>query len=137
MTKPIFRAKGKYLGGLPDDPKPWGTGGDAMFYIKDRGIGCGQFNRAQHGVVYWEMMQGIEFSGGVATKSKVGATVMFGVAGALGSAGSQDRTEMTVHLKDGSKAYYQILGHSELAVRAQLLPVMSAHGVPCLNDATA
>lgn len=81
-------------------------------------------------------MASIELNGDTAAKSKVGATLMFGVVGALGSAGSRDRTEMVVNLKDGNKAYYQINGKSELALRAQLLPVMVEHGVQCLNDDT-
>jgi len=132
-----IQLRGRYLGGLPDEPTPYpntnGNSGGAL-HIYDEGIGVRVFRHGKmRGAVSWERMASVEFSGGTAAKSKVGATIMFGVAGALGSAGTQDRTEVIVHLKDGNEAYYQVYGKSELALRAQMLPVMSAHGVPFLN----
>jgi hypothetical protein len=132
-----IKLKGRYLGGLPEELTPYpntdGTSG-GVFHIYDQGIGVRIFRQGKmHGAVSWERMASIELSGGTAAKSKVGATIMFGVAGALGSAGTQDRTEVIVHLKDGNEAYYQVYGKSELALRAQLLPVMAQHGVRFLN----
>lgn len=139
VLKPM-KLRGKYLGGLPEEPTPYPNSqgnGAAVFHVRDGGIGVRVFRQGKmHGAISWDRIASIELSGGTAAKSKVGATVMFGIAGALGSAGSQDRTEMTVNLKDGNKAYYQIFGKSELAVRAQLLPVLAQHRISCLDNDT-
>ena len=138
-TKPM-KLSGKYLGGLPEEPTPYPNsqgGGNAVFHVNDGGIGVRVWRQGKmHGAISWDRIASIELNGGTAAKSKVGATVMFGVAGALGSAGTQDRTEMTVNLKDGNKAYYQIFGKSELAARAQLLQVMAQHGISFVDDGT-
>jgi hypothetical protein len=136
--KPM-KLRGKYLGGLPEEPTPYPNSqgnGNAVFHVNDGGIGVRVWRQGKmHAAISWDRIASIELSGGTAAKSKVGATVMFGLAGALGSAGSQDRTEMTVNLKDGNKAYYQIFGKSELAVRAQLLPVMAQlEGEPAAEE---
>ena len=136
-----IKLRGRYLGGLPDEPTPYpNTQGNSggVFHIYDGGIGVRVWRQGKmHGAIPWDRMASIELSGGTAAKSKVGATVMFGVAGALGSAGTQDRTEMIVNLRDGTKAYYQIYGKSELALRAQLLPVMAEHGISYLDSDAA
>jgi hypothetical protein len=140
-TMKPMKLRGKYLGGLPEEPTPYPNSqgnGNAVFHVHDGGIGVRVWRQGKmHGAISWDRIASIELRGGTTAKSKVGATVMFGVAGALGSAGSQDRTEMTVNLKDGDKAYYQIFGKSELAVRAQLLPVMAQHRISCLDNDTA
>ena len=137
-TMKPMKLKGKYLGGLPEEPTPYPDshgGGNAVFHVHDGGIGVRVWKQGKmHGAISWDRIATIELRGGTAAKSKVGATIMFGVAGALGSADTQDRTEMTVNLKDGHKAFYQIFGKSELAVRAQLLTVLAQHQIPCQDD---
>ena len=67
-------------------------------------------------------------------KSRAGKALAVGVF-ALAASNKQDKTDITVCLKNGNVALYVIVGKSGAMVRAKIQPYMAAHGVPCLDDA--
>jgi Short C-terminal domain/Protein of unknown function (DUF2510) len=71
----------------------------------------------------------VEITSEQIAKSRVGPVVLFGVLG-LGAKGSRDRTTIVQRGKDGSEAFFQLLGVDAPYVRAQLTPVLAAAGVP-------
>ena len=73
-------------------------------------------------------VKSIEVGGGQVAKSRVGATLAFGVAG-LAAKSTQDRTEMAIHLKSGDAAFFVIMT-SPFEVRAKLLPLLREVGIP-------
>ena len=76
----------------------------------------------------------IEIVGDQQAKSKVGATVLFGVAGGLAAKGAVDRTEIGVHLKSGPVPYFRVLKKNRIQVRAVLGPVLREAGVLFLDE---
>ena len=126
----LFR-NSHYLGGLP------GTKQDAgNLHVSDAGIGVGGAV-AKKGIVVWADMASISFDSASAAKSRVGATLAFGLLGALASKGTQDTATITVNLKDGNAAFYRVDGKSGPMVRAGFQPFLIANAVPCLDDHVA
>jgi hypothetical protein len=125
--KVLFR-NSHYLGGLP------GTKQDAgNLHVSDAGIGVGGAV-AKKRIVIWADMASISFDSATAAKSRVGATLAFGLLGALASKGTQDTATITVNLKDGNAAFYRVDGKSGPMVRAGFQPFLIANAVPCLDD---
>ena len=120
----------KYLGGLPEDPKPHKL---ITTLIGDEGgIGCGTLS-ARKLIVQWDECVGVTIDGGQVAKRKTGAIVAFGVLGGLGGKGAADRAFLTVHRKDGAVACYQIEKKSPQAVRAQITALLNKVGVRFLD----
>ena len=124
--KEVTFVKSRYLGGLPDT-KPYN--GNLM--VNDQCIGVGIL-KPQRGDTKWEDMAGISFESGSMKKSRAGAALAVGVF-ALAARNTQDRADLTVSLKDGNVALYQIPGQSGAMVRGKIQPFLAAHGVPCLG----
>lgn len=79
------------------------------------------------------LIKSIEVGGGQVAKSKVGATLAFGIVG-LAAKGAQDRTELAVHLRSGEVAFFVIEDKSPFEVRAALLPVLRSAGIPFKDE---
>lgn len=120
----------KYLGGLPEDPKPHSLEGN-MWADEER-IGLGTLS-AKKQVVMWKDCKGVTVDGGQVAKSKVGAELAFGIFGGLGAKGATDRAFITIYRKDGAAALFQIEKKSPQAVRGQLTALLAKVGVPFLD----
>ena len=122
--------KAKYLGGLPGD-----KGGYAgRFMVTDEGISVGQFKApGKGGPVKWSEMSTISFDSDSAAKSRVGKALAFGVL-AFAAKNSQKTAQITVWLENGLVTLYEIEGKSGPAVRGQVQPFLSEHGIPCVDD---
>jgi hypothetical protein len=121
--------------GEPDDQVALGS----VSYLG----GCSQLGSARPGrlalspaAIVFERMQldmaaveSVELAGGEVAKSRVGATLVFGLAG-LATKGTQDRTEMAVHLRSGESAFFVLEDASPFAVRAKIQPVLKSAGIP-------
>lgn len=118
----------KYLGGLPGDKG--GYGGNLI--VDTAGIGCGITNKKK-GVVLWQDASGISYDSEQIKKSRVGKAMLVGVF-ALAAKGTQAAATITVTLKDGGAAVYQVDGKSGPAVRGRIQAMVSAAGIPCLDD---
>lgn len=79
----------------------------------------------------------VEIVGDQQAKSKVGATVLFGVYGGLAAKGAVDRTEIGVHLKSGAVPYFRVLKKNRIQVRAVLGPVLKEAEVPFFDEVIA
>jgi hypothetical protein len=90
-----------------------------------------------HVVVLMPNVASIEIVGDQQAKSKIGATVVFGVFGGLAAKGAVDRTEIGVHLKSGAVPYFRVLKKNRIQVRAVLGPVLREAEVPFLDEAMA
>lgn len=121
-------AHSKYLGGLPGDKG--GYGGNLI--VDSEGIGCGITNKKK-GVVLWEQASGISYDSEQIKKSRVGKAMLIGVF-ALAAKGTQSAATVTVALKDGGAAVYQVEGKPGAAVRGRIQAIVSSAGVPCLDD---
>jgi hypothetical protein len=75
------------------------------------------------------LVKSVAVGGGQVAKSRVGATLAFGIAG-LASKGTEDRTELAIHLTSGEAAFFVVEGESPFEVRAKLLPRLREAGVP-------
>jgi hypothetical protein len=74
-------------------------------------------------------IKSVAVGGGQIAKSRVGATLAFGIAG-LAAKGAQDRTEIALHLNSGDAAFFVIDGVSPFELRAKLLPLLRDAGIP-------
>lgn len=119
----------KYLGGLPGDKG--GYGGNLI--VDSEGIGCGVANK-KRGVVLWHDAEGISYESELISKSRVGKALIFG-AFALAAKNTQSAAMISVTLKDGGIALYQVNGKPGAAIRGRIQGIVSAAGVPCLDDA--
>lgn len=128
--KVLFR-NSQYLGGLPGTRRENGN-----LHVSDAGVGVGGAV-AKKGLIGWSHMASISFDSGTAAKSRVGATLAFGVLGALASQGAQDVATITINLKDGNAAFYRVEGKSGPMVRASFQPFLVAYSIPCLDDPAA
>ena len=79
--------------------------------------------------VAWADCTGVTIEGGDIAKSRVAATIMFGVAG-LATKSSQRRVLVTVHKSDGTAALYQVANAETQVVTATLEPLLRKLGVP-------
>jgi hypothetical protein len=125
--KNVTLPKAFYLGGLPGT-KAARNG----LVVTNDGFGIGVFS-AKKAVVRWDDMAGISFDSATARKSRAGKAVVFGVL-AVAAKSSQSTAEITVNLKDGNVAIYELKGTSGPKVRAKLQPFLAAHEVRCLDD---
>jgi len=82
------------------------------------------------------LVKSVGVGGGQVAKSRVGATLAFGIAG-LASKGTQDRTEMAIHLNSGEAAFFVVEGESPFEVRAKLLPLLREANVPFEDEIDA
>jgi hypothetical protein len=80
-------------------------------------------------------VRSVEIGGGQIAKSKIGATLVFGVLGGLAAKGSEDRAEIVVHLLSGDAAFFFIQRTSPAEVRARLMPLLKSIGVPFKDEA--
>ena len=118
----------KYLGGLPGDK----GGYKGNLIVDSEGIGCGVANKKK-GVVLWPDADGISYDSELISKSRVGKAIVFGVF-ALAAKNTQSAATITVTLKDGGIAIYQVSGRPGAAVRGRIQSIVSAAGIPCLDD---
>ncbi len=81
------------------------------------------------GQVPWSEVTWLEVIDGSRSKSRVAATVAFGVAG-LGTKASEEFTELLVHLTDGRIAAFRAEEIRSAQVRARAAATLTAAGVP-------
>ena len=120
----------EYLGG-GDDWHPGYQGKGELIFAPERVL----FD--DYEVALMSEVASVEIVGDQQAKSKVGATVVFGVWGGLAAKGSVDRTEIGLHLKSGSVPYFRILKKNRIQVRAILGPVLGQAQVPFLDEVEA
>jgi hypothetical protein len=121
----------KYLGGH----SKLGKARQGNLYLTDEKIGVGTFGPS-HAALSWTDVASVDVSGEQVSKSKIGATLVFGVFGGLAAKGTKNQAAIIVHTKDNEVAYYQIDKVSQLEAKAKITPLLHAVGVP-LSDETA
>lgn len=126
--KDVTFTHAKYLGGLPGTKPATGN-----LTITASAIGMGTF-KITKGVVNWEDAQSISFESGSAHKSRAGKALLVGVF-ALAAKNTQNSATITVTLKDGNAALYQIDGVNGAVVRGKIQAIFSKAGVICSDDA--
>ncbi|HUD07289.1 MAG TPA: SHOCT domain-containing protein [Candidatus Saccharimonadales bacterium] len=121
----------KYLGGH----SKLGKARQGNLYLTDEKIGVGTFGPS-HSALLWTDVASVDVSGEQVSKSKIGATLVFGVFGGLAAKGTKNQAAIIIHTKDNEVAYYQIDKVSQLEAKAKITPLLHAVGVP-LSDETA
>jgi hypothetical protein len=119
--------KAQYLGGLPGSKA---SGGNLLF--NHEGVGVGVMS-PKKGFVPWGDAAGISFDSNTIKKSRAGKALAFGVF-ALGARNTQSAADITVVLKDGNAAMYQVPGVTGQRVRGKVNALLVEHGIPCLDD---
>ena len=117
-----------YLGGLTKIP-------DAIsgeVHINLRG-----FYVAKELIVAWAEVQGLLVESEQVAKSKVAATIMFGVLGAAGAKGTRQQSVISAKKKDKQTAYFLINDLSSQMVKAKLGPVMASKKVQMLGESSS
>jgi predicted RNA-binding Zn-ribbon protein involved in translation (DUF1610 family) len=112
-----------YLGGYA----PLGSPRKGGLAIRDAGVFFGSAKIAM------ELIESVDVSGGQVAKSRVGATLAFGVIG-LATKGTVDRAELGVRLRSGETAFFLIERATPFEVRAKLAPFLNAAGVPFTDE---
>jgi hypothetical protein len=120
----IFVADVQYLGGLPEDTHRW----KANCTVNEDGL------LSKKGTIPWSQTKGVTIDGGEVAKSKVGATLAFGVMGGLAAKGAMDRAYLAIYRNDGAIAHFQIDKMNPQSLRAQMAPILLKVGVPFLDD---
>lgn len=118
----------KYLGGLPGTKPSSGN-----LYVTKNSIGIGTLS-AKKGIVKWEDATSISFDSGSAHKSRAGKALLVGVF-ALAAKNTQNQATVTLTLKDGNVALYQINGVNGAVLRGKIQSLFSQAGVICSDDA--
>jgi hypothetical protein len=126
--------KAHYMGGLPDEP---GVASGSL-WLSETAIGLGDINLASISIPLDEVAS-VDIADGTVSKSKVGATLAFGVLGATGSRGTKTEVSVVAHLKSGATAYFVIPDAKEgrLAVRAKAGPILQRHRIPFADQLSA
>ncbi len=130
MPNPTF-SHSRYLGGLPNTKE----GREGNLVWDDECIGIGVLN-PKRDVVRWEEVAQIGYESETIKKSRLGKAVVFGVF-ALAAKSSRNDATVTLFLKDGNIAVFQVKNKQSSAVRAKLSPFAVAAGVSCADDAVA
>ena len=79
------------------------------------------------------LVKSVAVGGGQIAKSRVGATLAFGIAG-LAAKGSQDRTEIVIHLGSGDAAFFVVDGVSPFELRAKIMPLLRKAEIPLEDE---
>lgn len=124
----VSYAYGQYLGGHSGLGKKRARN----LIFTDQGVGLGTFN-PKNAFLAWSDIASIEIAGETASKSKVGAVLVFGVLG-LAAKGSKKQTVVTVRTKDGQIAYYLIDKASHTDVLGRVVPLLRSAGVPLYSE---
>src|SRR5579862_6823099 len=95
-----------YLGGLPRAPQRDSYRRTLAF--RAAGMSYESSYYPSEKVCCWDEVQNIDIEGGEVAKSKVGATLAFGIWGGLAAKGAKDRTYVLLKLKDGSEGIWEI-----------------------------
>lgn len=121
----VALGKALYLGGLPDSPhERFGE------LVLDRTA----IRVGGKPVLSWSECAGIIVDGGQVAKSKMKATLAFGIIGAVTAKGTMNQTVLTARREDGALGFIQIDGRSEQEVKAKILPLMMEVGVPLVEE---
>jgi hypothetical protein len=93
-------------------------------------VTCGAFNALplSYGRIAWDDVVWVEITDGSRSKSRVAATVAFGVAG-LGTKSSEHFAELLLHLSDGRIAAFSISDMRAAEVRARASATFASVGV--------
>lgn len=121
-----FLGNARYLGGCPQ----FGSPCEGNLYLTATAIYLDSLK------LDIRLIQSVELGGGQVAKSRMGATLAFGVAG-LATKGSQGRTEMAVHLTSGDDAFFIIDKVSTFEFRAKLQPLLKGVGVSFADEIEA
>jgi hypothetical protein len=115
------------MGGLPGAP----SFASGSLWLSETAIGLGDMNRTRISIPLDEIAS-VEVADGSVSKSKVAATLAFGVLGATGSRGTKTEVSVVAHLKSGATGYFLIPDSKEgrLSVRAKAGPILHRQGIP-------
>lgn len=132
-VRPVDLGPAKYMGGHPDYPKPIAN---SRLILTATELGLG-FVTPKKAVTSLSSVASIEIAGDMVAKSKLGATLAFGVLGGLASKGAKNEVAVVVHLKSGATVYYLLPDSKEgpVAVRMKAGPVLQTAGIPFTDDA--
>lgn len=122
----------KYLGGHP----ALGKARQGNLYLTDEKIGVGTFGPS-HAALLWSDVTTVDVSGEQVAKSKVGATLAFGILGGLAAKGTKNQAAIIVHTKDNQVAYYLIDKLSQLEAKAKIIPLLQSVGVALSDETTS
>jgi hypothetical protein len=120
----LFLADLQYLGGFPEDPNRW----KANCSVNEDGV------VSKRHAIPWSQTKGVTIDGGEVAKSKVGATLAFGVLGGLAARGAMDRAYLAIYRDDGATGHFQIDRMTPQNLRAQMAPILLKVGIPFLDD---
>lgn len=126
----INLGRSAYLGGLDEYPKrlSWNL------WFTDDAVGLGE-QSPRHPEINVTAIRSLDVYSSVEAKSRLGATLAFGIVGALASKGSKERTIIAVNLRDGGAAYFENENLRAEEARAKLSSWMRAHNVLSSEDA--
>jgi predicted RNA-binding Zn-ribbon protein involved in translation (DUF1610 family) len=110
--------------------------------------GCSELGEARDGMLVFSpsgvfldaskldlaSVKSVEIGGGQVTKSKVAATLAFGVLGGLAAKGAKDRVEIAVHLKSGGAAFFVLDNKHAFEIRASLAPLLTMLSIPFADE---
>jgi hypothetical protein len=125
-TKKLLFTYSEYLGGH----STLGHKRRGNLVMTDKEMGMGMSRSPRHAVLQWSDISSVDVSGDQVGKSKIGATLVFGVFGGLAAKGTKSQTAITVYTKDNQVAYYRIDKANALEIRAKITPLLRAVGVP-------
>jgi hypothetical protein len=81
-----------------------------------------------------KLVKSVDVGGGEVAKSKLAAALLLGVWGGVTAKDRKDRTDVMFHLHSGEAAFFMIDKANPFAVRAKLLPILRAAGVPFMDE---
>ena len=114
-----------YLGGLPNFKNQ--SSGDLQ--IDDVGL-----HMNGQAVVLWAECNGVTVEAAQVAKSKLKASLAFGVLGAVTAKNTKNQALVTVRRNDGALAFFIIDSKSAHEVKAQLAPTLHSVGVALYNE---
>jgi Short C-terminal domain len=118
----------QYHGGLSWAPDP--AGGELTLNDQVIELTNGPPRRPRVAVrIQVKAIECVEVTSEQVAKSKIGATLVFGVWGGLAGKGGEDRGTLLVHLKSGQTGYFTIGGWSQHEILGKITPWLHATGI--------
>jgi hypothetical protein len=115
-----------YVGGLPKlGPQCKG----ALLVTSERICILRAFDNLMYASIRTRAVTRVGVDGGQVAQSRVGWTLLFGIAG-LAAKSSKDRTYLMAYTRAGDVATYMVDGFSPVQVRADIAPILKRAGVP-------
>lgn len=130
LMRTINLGRTTYLGGLPDYATPLTR--DLWFTPTDVGLGD---QGPQHATMPVDRIRSLDVEDAIEAKSRLGATLAFGVVGALAAKGHKNRAMITIRLKDRSAVYFESQHATTADIVGRIATWMHEHQITSSDDA--